>query len=181
MSQRRPRSTLCPPGGAASLPPARHSPTGCPNLQQHEHTHSLFESASLYALLWNRFRSFDGLLHDLWDRHVNDLSRAENARPPVLSPNACKRLENARPPVLSPNACKRQAQRFPPGPAALAHPRSRHPPLRKHLDHVNDLFLDLRHRTRRTCQTPHAGTSTLLFLMHSSGLQFNKARLPAER
>ena len=108
-------------------------------------------------------------------------SRAENARPPVLSPNACKRLENARPPVLSPNACKRQAQRFPPGPAALAHPRSRHPPLRKHLDHVNDLFLDLRHRTRRTCQTPHAGTSTLLFLMHSSGLQFNKARLPAER
>ena len=108
---------LCPPGGAAILPPARHSPPG-----------------------WH-----------------------------------------ARPPVLSPGACKQQAQRFPPGPAALAHPRSRHPPLRKHLDHVNDLFLDLRHRTRRTCQTPHAGTSTLLFLMHSSGLQFNKARLPAER
>ena len=76
MSQRRPRSTLCPPGGAAILPPARHSPTGCQNLQQHEHTHSLFEGASLYALLWNRFRSFDGLLHDLWDRHVNDLFRA---------------------------------------------------------------------------------------------------------
>ena len=67
--------TLCPPGGAAILHPARHSPTGCQNLQQHEHTHSLFESASLYALLWNRFRSFDGLLHDLWDRHVNDLFR----------------------------------------------------------------------------------------------------------
>ena len=75
MSQRKPRSTLCPPGGAAILPPARHSPTGCQNLQQHEHTHSLFESALLYALLWNRFRSFDGLLHDLWDRHVNDLFR----------------------------------------------------------------------------------------------------------
>ena len=37
------------------------------------HIHSLFESALLYALLWNRFRSFDSLLHDLWNRHVNDL------------------------------------------------------------------------------------------------------------
>ena len=32
--------------------------------------------------------------------------------------------ENARPPVLSPDACKRQAPRFPPGSLALAHPRS---------------------------------------------------------
>ena len=32
--------------------------------------------------------------------------------------------ENARPPVLSPDACKRQAPRFPPGSLTLAHPRS---------------------------------------------------------
>ena len=79
-------------------------------------------------------------------RHSNTRAAARAHRPRRRS-----RAENARPPVLSPNACKRQAQRFPPGPAALAHPRSRHPPLRKHLDHVNDLFLDLIKCTRRTC------------------------------
>ena len=67
---------LCPPGGGAILPPARHSLPHRNNLLLDllkGHIHSLFESALLYALLRNQLRNFVGLLRDLWDRHVNDL------------------------------------------------------------------------------------------------------------
>ena len=66
---------LCPPGGAAILPPARHSLPHRNNLLldlQNGQIHSLFESALLYALLWIQRDNFVGLLRDLWDRHVND-------------------------------------------------------------------------------------------------------------
>ena len=55
--------------------------------------------------------------------HPRSASRQVHVHPCCrLAPVSDKR--NARPPVLSPDACKRQAQRFPPGPAALAHPQS---------------------------------------------------------
>ena len=78
---------------AAILPPARHSAAAQPSNStapkkslhhrnnrlldlRNEHTHSLFESALWYALPWNQLHNFDGLLHELWDRHVNDLCQA---------------------------------------------------------------------------------------------------------
>ena len=49
------------------------------------HIHSLFESASLYAFLCNQLRDF-GLLHELCDRHVNDLFHAIRS---VISEDCC--------------------------------------------------------------------------------------------
>ena len=74
------------------------------------------ETHSLTLLQQNHLDHFNNLLQDPWYRkmHVHPCCR--------LTP-VSDRL-HARPPVLSPDACKRQAPRFPPRSLTLAHPRS---------------------------------------------------------
>ena len=81
---------------------------------------------------------------------------------------------SARPPVLSPDACPSVADDLTSNKRHdflqdlrhwhihdLLHDSFRHPLLRNHLDHVNDLLPDLRHRNSENCQVHQAHLFTV--------------------